>query len=138
MAEEEVNTDELNKLLRLRRLQVNNAKREIFPLVDQFVGRERNEDSEIDCESLLETLLDTEKEATELSDKIKNIMIDDNELMEHLKETREFNMSLKKAKRKLQRFLEYHPEMTNPIEIRRDFKRNDGVSKIAKNNFENF
>ena len=67
---------------------------------------------------MLETLLDTEKEATELSDKIQNIMIDDNELMEHLKKTTEFNMSLKKAKRKLQIFLEYHPEM-------RDFKRND-------------
>ena len=94
---------------------------------------------------MLETLLDTEKEATELSDKTQNIMIDDNELMEHLKKnkkatelsdkiqnimiddnepmehlkkTTEFNMSLKKAKRKLQIFLEYQPEM-------RDFKRND-------------
>ena len=85
MAEEKVNRDELNKLLRQRRLQVNNVKKKIFPLKDQFVGREGNEDSEIDCESLLETLLDTEKEATELSDKIQNIMIDDNELMEHLK-----------------------------------------------------
>ena len=62
MAEEKVNKDELNKLLRQRRLQVNNAKKEIFLLVHHFVGRERNEDSEIDCESLLETLLDTEKE----------------------------------------------------------------------------
>ena len=85
MEEEKVNRGELNKLLRQRRLQVNNAKKEISPLVDQFVERERNEDSEIDCESLLETLLDTEKEATELSDKIQKIMIDGNELMEHLK-----------------------------------------------------
>ena len=85
MAEKKVNRNELNKLLRQRRLQVNNAKKEIFPLVDQYVARERNEDSEIDCESLLEMLLDTEKEATELSEKIQNIMIDDNELMEHLK-----------------------------------------------------
>ena len=47
-------------------------------------------------------LLDTEKEATELSHKIQKIMIDDNELMEHLKKKRtEFNMSLKKAKLKL-------------------------------------
>ena len=76
-------------------------------------------------------LLDTEKEAEELSDKIQKIMIDDNELMEHLKKITEFNMSLKKAKRKLQRLLEYHQEMTNPIEIRRDFKRNDGV-KLPK------
>ena len=137
MAEGKVNRDELNKLLRQRRLQINNAKKEIFPLVDQFVGRERNEDSEIDCESLLETLLDTKKEDTELSDKIQNIMIDDNELMEHLKKATEFNMSLKKAKRKLQRFIEYHPEMTNPIEIRRDFKRNDGV-KLQKITLKTF
>ena len=75
MAEEKVNRGELNKLLRQRRLQVNNAKKEISPLVDQFVERERNEDSEIDCESLLEMLLDTEKEATELSDKIQKIMM---------------------------------------------------------------
>ena len=96
--------------------------------MDQYTGKERNEGSKIDCESLLETLLDTEKEATELSDKIQNIMIDDNELMEHPKKTAEFNMSLKKAKRKLQRFLEYHPKMTNPIEIREDFKSNDEVN----------
>ena len=36
-------------------------------------------------------------------------------------------MSLRKAKQKLQRFFEYHPEMTNPIEICKDFKRNGGV-----------
>ena len=59
MAEEKVNRIEL----RQRRLQVSNANKEIF------VERERNEDSEIDCEYLLERLLDTEKEATELSDK---------------------------------------------------------------------
>ena len=44
MAEEKVTRDALNKLLRQRRLQVNNAKKEIFPLMDQFVGRERNEE----------------------------------------------------------------------------------------------
>ena len=38
-----------------------------------------------------------------------------------------FNMSLRKAKPKLQRFLEYHPEMINPIEIRKDFRRNNRV-----------
>ena len=59
MVEEKVNRNEL----RQRRLQVSNANKEIF------VERERNEDSEIDCEYLLERLLDTEKEATELSDK---------------------------------------------------------------------
>ena len=130
MGGEKVNRDELNKSLRQRRLQVNNVKKDIFPLVYQFVGRERNEESETDCESFLETVLDTEKEATELSDKIQNIMIDDNELMEHLKKTREFNMSLKKAKQKLQRFLKYHPEM-------RDFKRNDGV-KLPKITLKTF
>ena len=40
-------------------LRVNNAEREIFLLVDHFDGRKRNEDSESDCKSLLETLLDT-------------------------------------------------------------------------------
>ena len=59
MAEEKVNRNQL----RQRRLQVSNANKEIF------IERERNEDSEIDCEYLLERLLDTEKEATELSDK---------------------------------------------------------------------
>ena len=42
-----------------RILRVNNAERENFLLVDHFDGRERNEDSESDCESSLETLLDT-------------------------------------------------------------------------------
>ena len=42
MAEEKVNRNQL----RQRRLQVSNANKEIF------VERERNEDSEIDCESL--------------------------------------------------------------------------------------
>ena len=64
-------------------------------------------------------------------------MMDDNELMEHLKKRTEFNMSLKKAKQKLQRFLEYHPEMTSAIEIRRDFKRNDGV-KLPKITLKTF
>ena len=105
MAEEKVNRGELNKLLRQRRLQLNNAKKKIFPIVDQFVERERNKDSEIDWESLLEMLQDTEKEATELSHKMQKIMIDANELMEHLKKKKaEFNMSLKKAKRKLKIF----------------------------------
>ena len=51
MSEEKVNRDVLNKLLRQRWLQINNAKKEGFPLVDHFVGRKRNEDSEIDYES---------------------------------------------------------------------------------------
>ena len=64
-------------------------------------------------------------------------MIDGNELMQQLKKITKFNMSLKQAKRKLQRFLEYHPEMTNPIEICRDFKRNDGV-KLVKITLKTF
>ena len=64
-------------------------------------------------------------------------MIDGNELMQQLKKITKFNMSLKKTKRKLQRFLEYHPEMTNPIEICRDFKRNDGV-KLVKITLKTF
>lgn len=50
------------------------------------------------CESLFETLLDTEKEPTKLSDKIQKLMIDDNELIEHIRKTTHFHMSLKKAK----------------------------------------
>ena len=42
-----------------------------------------------------------------------------------------FNMKLKKSKRKLQKFLEYHPESSVPIEIRRDARRNDRV-KLPK------
>ena len=47
---------------------------------------------------------------------------------ENMRNTTQFeNMSLKKEKRKLQRFLEYYPEIADPLEIRRDFKRNEGV-----------
>ena len=45
-------------------------------------------------------------------------------------------MKLKKAKRKLQKFIECYPETINPIEIRRDLKRNDGVK--FQSNFEKF
>ena len=64
-------------------------------------------------------------------------MIDGNELMEHLKKKKrtKFNKSLQKAKRKLQGLLEYHPEMTNLVEIRRYFKRNGGV-KLSKITFK--
>ena len=98
MAVEKVNRDELNKLLRQRRLRASNAKKEkeIFPLVDYIVGRERNEDSEIDCESLLETFLDTDKEAMDLRDKIQNLLINEKHT-EHLRQI-EFNISLEKKK----------------------------------------
>ena len=69
-------------------------------------------------------------------------MIDGNELMEHLKKKKrtKFNKSLQKAKRKLQGLLEYHPEMTNLVEIRRYFKRNGGVklSKITLKTFSGY
>ena len=58
-------------------------------------------------------------------------MLDDNELSEYLKNSIAFKMMLKKSKRKLQKFLEYHPESSVPIEIRRDVRRNDGV-KLPK------
>ena len=38
-------------------------------------------------------------------------MLDDNELSEYLKNSTAFNMKLKKSKRELQKFLEYHPEL---------------------------
>ena len=40
-------------------------------------------------------------------------------------------MKLKKSKRKLQKYLEYHPELSIPIEIRRDVRGNDEV-KLPK------
>ena len=58
-------------------------------------------------------------------------MLDDNELSEYLKNSTAFKIKLKKSKRKLQKFLEYHPESSLPIEIRRDVRRNDGV-KLPK------
>ena len=96
MAEEKVNRDELNKLLRQRRLRASNAKKEkeIFPLVDYIVGRERSEDLEINCESLLETLLDTDKEAMDLRDKIQNLLINEKHT-EHLRQI-EFKLEKKK------------------------------------------
>ena len=94
MSEEKVNGDVLNKLLRQRRLQVNNAKKESFPLIDHFAWRKRNEDLEIDCESSYATRY-SKKKATELSDNTQNLMMDDNELMKHLRKITEFNMSLK-------------------------------------------
>ena len=52
MVEEKVNRDELNKLLIQKKVRPSNGKKEIFPLVDHCFGRERNENSEIDCETL--------------------------------------------------------------------------------------
>ena len=58
-------------------------------------------------------------------------MLDDNELSEYLKKATAFNMKLKIFKRKLQKYLEYHPESSAPIETRRDARRNDRV-KLPK------
>ena len=63
----------------------DNAVKEIFPLVDHFIAKERTQESEIDCKTLLETILDTESEVTELSYRIQDLMLDDNELSEYLK-----------------------------------------------------
>ena len=112
-------------------MSIDNADKEIFPLVDYFIAKNRTQESEIDCETLLETLLDTESEVTELSYKSEDLMLDDNELGEYLKNSTAFNMKLKKSKWKLQKFLQYHPESSIPIEIKRDTRRNDGV-KLPK------
>ena len=79
----------------------------------------------------METTKDTESEVTELTYRIQDLMLDDNELSEYLKNSTAFNMKLKKSKRKLQKFLECHPEPSVPIEIGRDARRNDGV-KLPK------
>ena len=52
-------------------------------------------------------------------------------LSESMKNSTAFNIKLKKSKRELQKFLEYHPGSSVPIEIRRDARRNDGV-KLPK------
>ena len=53
-------------------MSIDNADKEIFPLVDHVIAKERTQESEIDCETLLETILDTENEVTELSYKIQD------------------------------------------------------------------
>ena len=131
MANENTDRSELDKLLRKIKLSIDNADKEIFPLVDHVIAKERTQESEIDCETLLEITLDTENEVSESSYRIQDLMLDDNELSEYLKNSTAFNMKLKKSKRKLQKFLEYHPEPSVPIEIGRDARRNDGV-KLPK------
>ena len=121
----------MDKLPRKRKLSIGNAEKEIFPLVDHFIAKERTKESEIDCETLLETTLDTESEVTELSYRIQDLMLHDNELSEYLKNSTAFNMKLIKSRRKLQKFLKYRPESSIPIEIRRDARRNDRV-KLPK------
>ena len=100
-------------------------------LVDYFIAKERTQESEIDCETLLETILNTESEVTELSYRIQDLMFDDNELGEYLKNSTVLYMKSKKSKRKLQKCLEYHSKSSVPIEIRRDARLNSGV-KLPK------
>ena len=121
------NTDrnEIGKLL--KKGELDNADKEIFPLVDHFIAKEKTQESEIGCETLLETILDIESEVTELNYRIQYLILDDNKLSKYLKNSTVFNMKLKKCKRKLQKFLEYYPELSVPIDIRRDARRNDGV-----------
>ena len=66
----------------------------------RFVAKERTQESEIDGETLLETIMDAESEVTELSYSIQNSMLDDNELIEYLKNLIAVNMKLKISKRK--------------------------------------
>ena len=41
MANENTDRSELDKLLRKRKLNINNADKEIFPLVHHFIAKER-------------------------------------------------------------------------------------------------
>ena len=131
MANENTDRSELDKLVRKTKLSADNAEKEIVALLDHFIAKERMQESEIDIESLLETLLDTRSEVTELSYRIQDLMLDDNELNEYLKNSTTVNIKLKKSKRKLQKFLEYQQEPSVPIEIRRDVRQNDG-GKLPK------
>ena len=131
MANENTDRSELDKLVRKTKLSTDNAEKEIVALLDHFIAKERMQESEIDIESLLETLLDTRSEVTELSYRIQDLRLDDNELSEYLKNSTTVNIKLKKSKRKLQKFLEYQQEPSVPIEIRRDMRQNDG-GKLPK------
>ena len=112
----------LEKLLRTRRLHVNNLKKEILSLVDSVTSRDRNDDREIECESLLETLFENENIVTDLNEKIQALILDDDELTEELRNSTLLNMSMKKAKRRLQKFIEYKPtvEETNSFAMRNE------------------
>ena len=131
MANENTDRSELDKLVRKTKLSTDNAEKEIVALLDHFIAKERMQESEIDIESLLETLLDTRSEVTELSYRIQDLRLDDNELSEYLKNSTTVNIKLKKSKKKQQKFLEYQQEPSVPIEIRRDVRQNDG-GKLPK------
>ena len=72
MANENTDRSELGKLVRKTKLSTDNAEKEIFALLDHFIAKERMQKSEVDIESLLETLLDTGSEVTQLSYRIQD------------------------------------------------------------------
>ena len=74
----------------------------------------------------METILNTESEVTDISQRFQDFTVDDNQFSEHLKNSTAFSMKLKKSKKKLQKFLECHPELSIPIKIRKDARRTDG------------
>ena len=74
----------------------------------------------------METILNTESEVTDISQRFQDFTVDDNQFSEHLKNSTAFSMKLKKSKKKLQKFLECHPELPIPIKIRKDARRTDG------------
>ena len=43
MAKENTDRSELDKQLRRRKLSIDNANKEIFPLVDHFIAKERTQ-----------------------------------------------------------------------------------------------
>ena len=49
MANENTDRSGLDKLLRKRQLGIDNANKEIFPLADHFIAKERTQEFEIDC-----------------------------------------------------------------------------------------
>ena len=54
MASKNTDRSELGKLLRKRKLSIDNEDKEIFPLADHFIAKERSQGSEIDCKTLPE------------------------------------------------------------------------------------
>ena len=85
MANENADGSELDKSLRKKKLSIENVDKGIFLLVDHFTAKESIQESEIDCKTLLEKILDTESEVTELSYSIQDLMLDDNGLSGYLK-----------------------------------------------------
>ena len=77
-------------------MSIDIADKEIFPLVDHFIAKERSQASEIHCKTLLQTISDTESEVTKLSYRIQDLKFDDNELSEYLKNSIALTMKLKK------------------------------------------